>query len=307
MNIQWIKGLEWLHKTGNFSQAAELNNLSQSALSRRIRSIEDWVGIPLVDRSRHPVTLTAAGEQLLEAGLQALSRIENEREQIRRMYSDPDTYVVRFATQHSIGWRFYPNWLQAFEEKFGPIMSRLRADDLPNCVEDLHRGEVDFVISYETEHASAVGSDAHLEWVSIGRDRLIPVCRTEADGSPKFRIDGSTGAMVPYLKFDEKAPIGWHVAPVIERHGLKDKLSVIYENSMSGALRVRARDGLGVAWLPESLVDPDIDAGQLAWAGAEELAVGVDIRLHRVRGNRNPLIQRIWTFLKLRERVPLST
>ena len=65
--------------------------------------MEDGVGIPLVDRSRHPVTLTEAGEQLLEAGVQASSRIENEREQIRRMHSDSGAYVVRFATQHCIG------------------------------------------------------------------------------------------------------------------------------------------------------------------------------------------------------------
>lgn len=253
------------------------------------------------------MTLTAAGEQLLEAGLQALSRIENERDQIRRLYSNPDAYVVRFATQHSIGWRFYPNWLKAFEEKFGPIVSRLRADDLPNCVDDLRRGEVDFVVSYETGHAAGVGPDSRFEWVSIGSDRLIPVCRSEADGSPKFRVDGAATAMIPYLKFAEAAPIGRHVAPLIESRGLKDRLSVIYENTMSGALRVRARDGLGVAWLAESLVDPDIEAGHLAWAGGEDLAVDVDIRLHRMRSNRNPMIQRIWTFLKLRERVPLST
>jgi DNA-binding transcriptional LysR family regulator len=306
VNIQWIKGLEWLQKTGNFSQSAEISNLSQSAFSRRIKGIEDWVGVPLVDRSRHPVSLTTAGEQLLEAGLQALLRIENEREQIRRLHSSPDAYVVRFAAQHSIGWRFYPNWLQAFEEKFGPILSRLRADNLPNCLDDLRRGEVDFVMSYETGKTAGLGDDQPIEWVTIGRDRLIPVCRSEPDGTPKYRVDGDAMAMIPYLRFDDSAPIGQHVAPLIEKRGLGSRLSVIYENAMSGALRVRARDGLGVAWLPESLVDPDLEAGNLAWAGGDDLAVEVEIRLHRKSGNRNLLVQRIWTFLKLRERVPLS-
>ncbi len=307
MNIQWFKGLESLSKTGNFSQAAELNNLSQSAFSRRVRALEDWVGVPLVDRSRHPVTLTTAGKQLLEAGLQALARVESEREQIQRMLARPDEYVVRFATQHSIGWRFYPNWLRAFEELFGPIMSRLRADNLPNCEDDLRRGEVDFVISYESDYAHGVSADPQFESVSIGHDRLIPVCRSESDGAPKFPIGDDPKVMIPYLRFGRTAPIGWHIEPVLAKRKLDSRLTTIYENSMGGALRVRARDGLGVAWLPQSLVAPDIEAGQLAWAGGEELAIDLDIRLHRDRRNRNLLVRRIWTFLKLREQVPLLT
>ncbi|MDB9702567.1 hypothetical protein OAA86_00530 [Rhodospirillales bacterium] len=41
----------------------------------------------------------------------------------------------------------------------------------------------------------------------------------------------------------------------------------MYKNSMAGALRIRARDGDGVAWLPLSLVKPDLDASLLARAG----------------------------------------
>ena len=81
---------------------------------------------------------------MLEAGLQASARIEHARSQILEARSLPDKYVVTFGAQHSIGWRFYPNWLQAFEEAYGPILSRLRADDLPNCMRDLDRWRCGF-------------------------------------------------------------------------------------------------------------------------------------------------------------------
>jgi DNA-binding transcriptional LysR family regulator len=45
----------------NFSRAAEVRCVTQSALSRRIRSLEEWVGVELVDRGTYPVQLTAAG------------------------------------------------------------------------------------------------------------------------------------------------------------------------------------------------------------------------------------------------------
>lgn len=305
MDTQWFNDLASLAKTGNFSQAAELNNISQSAFSRRIKALETWVGAPLIDRSSHPVKLTEAGTQILEAGQQALSRIETERAQIRESLAEPDKYVVTFAAQHSIGWRFYPAWLLAFEKAFGPIISRLRADDLPNCIADLRRGEVDFVISYESDHARGVENSAEFQSLIIGRDQLIPVCKPDGNGSALFCIDEDPAVPIPYLQFGPSAPIGWHIEPILKARNLTARLKPVYENSMGGALRIRARDGLGVAWLPKSLVQPDIDAGLLTWAGNEDWAIDVEIRLHSLKRNSNALIKKIRAFLALRQNVSL--
>jgi DNA-binding transcriptional LysR family regulator len=143
-----IKDFDQLRQTGNFAQAVAQGNLSQPAFSRRIKSIEAWVGTTLVDRSSQPVKLTATGEQMLEAGLQAAARIEQEHSEIREMPSLPDKYVVSFCAPHSIGSRFYPAWLQALENAYGPMLSRLRTDDLPNFSRDLNNADVDFAIAY---------------------------------------------------------------------------------------------------------------------------------------------------------------
>ena len=108
MDLAWFKHLAQLDSTGNFSQAARLSNISQPAFSRRIKAIESWVGTKLVERRHHPVALTSAGKQMLEASKQAFERLEYERTQIIEAQTRPDKYVVTFGTQHSIGWRFYP-------------------------------------------------------------------------------------------------------------------------------------------------------------------------------------------------------
>lgn len=305
MDILWFKDLANLGKTGNFSQAAELGNVSQPAFSRRIRALESWVGAPLADRSSHPVKLTDAGKQMVEAGEQALSRLETEREQIRAFLSQPDKYVVTFATQHSIGWRFYPTWLQAFEDAFGPIISRLRADDLPNCIEDLSKREVDFVIAYQSDYSESIPPFPSLESLKIGQDKLVPVCKPAKSGEPLFNIDEPATTPLPYLQFGATAPIGRHVDPLLTERGIHGKLSVVYENSMAGALRIRARDGDGVGWLPLSLVQPDLDAGLLVMAGDPNWQINLEIRMHRTTENTNPLTRKIWTFLAMREGIPL--
>ncbi|WP_299690805.1 LysR substrate-binding domain-containing protein [uncultured Tateyamaria sp.] len=303
MDTTLFRDLERLRQTGNFSQAAALGNLSQPALSRRIKSLEAWVGALLVDRSRQPVQLTEAGTRILEAGLQALTRIEHERSQIRAAMALPDKYVVTFATQHSIGWRFYPAWLQSLETAYGPVLSRLRADDLPNCLRDLKRGDVDYVIAY----AGPGASDApDVEGIVIGHDRLIPVCKPDGDGAPLFRFDAADVQM-PFLRFGAAAPIGALLEPMLAKHGLTSRLHTVYENSMAGALRIRARAGDGVAWLPSSLVSPDIEAGHLMCTGAQDWQVPLEIRLLRNPERTNRMTRSIWSFLAPRDAAPLVT
>lgn len=301
MDTSLFRDLERLQQTGNFSQAAALVNLSQPAFSRRIKALETWVGATLVDRSHQPVSLTSAGVQMLEAGLQALTRIEQERSQIREAQSLPDKYIVTFATQHSIGWRFYPAWLQALEETYGPFLSRLRADDLPNCLRDLEKGDVDFVVAYQSKPAMATNLSPS---VSIGSDQLIPVCKPDADGRPIFAFDGRDIEM-PFLRFGDAAPIGSHLEPLLRSQDLKRRLRTVYENSMAGALRIRAQAGDGVAWLPKSLVAPDLQNGLLVRAGDQGWEVDLDIRLHRNPEQSNRTTRSLWSFLEVREGVSL--
>ena len=301
MDVLLFRDLERLQRLGNFSQAAALGNLSQPAFSRRIKTLENWVGATLVDRTRQPVQLTEAGHQMLEAGLQALRRIEQERSQILEAQSLPDKYVVTFGAQHSIGWRFYPAWLQALEAAYGPILSRLRADDLPSCMNDLGNGDVDFVIAYQSVSTT---KEAGRDSIVIGKDRLIPVCKPNHSGNPLFPLD-QTGVELPYLRFGDTAPIGRHIEPLLRKHDLSSRLRTVYENSMAGALRIRARAGDGIAWLPQSLVAPDIAGGLLVQTGQESWVVNLNINMFRNPNWMNHTNRAIWSFLEIRENVPL--
>ena len=59
MDINWLGDFACLARTLNFTRAAEERNITQSAFSRRIKSLENWLGVPLIQRSSYPVQLTA--------------------------------------------------------------------------------------------------------------------------------------------------------------------------------------------------------------------------------------------------------
>jgi len=66
MEMAWLEDFLAILECGGFSRAAERRNVTQPALSRRVRALEQWVGTPLFDRSTHAVTLTPAGLRFRE-------------------------------------------------------------------------------------------------------------------------------------------------------------------------------------------------------------------------------------------------
>ena len=58
MHIKWLDDFVSLAKTRSFTRAAEERQVTLPAFGRRIKSLESWVGVPLVNRGTYPATLT---------------------------------------------------------------------------------------------------------------------------------------------------------------------------------------------------------------------------------------------------------
>ena len=85
MNLIWLEDFLALAATGNFSRAAEDRHSSQPAFSRRIRALEQWVGVDLLDRTTQPAKLTPAGEwfrQVAEDLLATVTRMPDEAKRV---------------------------------------------------------------------------------------------------------------------------------------------------------------------------------------------------------------------------------
>jgi len=80
MELQWIEDFLTLAECGSFSRAAEQRNVTQPAFSRRIRSLEHWVGTELIDRSSHHIKLTPAGQTFMPAAAGVKRRLLDARD-----------------------------------------------------------------------------------------------------------------------------------------------------------------------------------------------------------------------------------
>lgn len=84
MNIDKLKSLMFVAELGSVTAASAAVHLTQAAVSQHIKDLEDELGLPLIDRSRRPVTLTKEGEELVAVTRQMLRQWNEYREKKRK-------------------------------------------------------------------------------------------------------------------------------------------------------------------------------------------------------------------------------
>ncbi|MBA4491806.1 LysR substrate-binding domain-containing protein [Paracoccus sp. S1E-3] len=291
MEINWIEDFMVLAVTRNFSRAAETRNVSQPAFSRRIRNLEYWVGAPLLDRSVFPIALTPAGEAFRKRAEDVLRSLQYAREEARGMVARPDE-VISFAALHTLGINFFPRWLAGIEAALGKQKTRVVPDNLSGCVEALISGSCDAMLCYSHPGVQMSLDSASFPSVELAQDRIVPVSAPDAQGRPRHDLGGS--GPVPYLCYSPESFLGRLVQPLVEAHGLNQRLIFHYENSMAEALKPAALAGAGVAWLPELAIRDELAQGTLLPVGPPEFGLQVAVRLYRMRTPASAEMDRLW-------------
>ena len=116
MEIKWIEDFVALARLQSFSRAAEERNVSQSGFSRRIQSLEQWIGAELIDRSSFPPVLTPAGQLFREVADDVLAKLFDTRAIIRTEQRIAGK-SLQIAAGHTIALNFLPAWLKALEAR----------------------------------------------------------------------------------------------------------------------------------------------------------------------------------------------
>src|SRR5690349_3817802 len=107
MDIGLLRDFVALAELGNFSRAAEARNVTQPAFSRRIRTLEGWVGVDLFHRGAQGVSLTDAGNEFRRGADELIRRIEQLREETREA-GGKNVTALRFASTHALSFSFFP-------------------------------------------------------------------------------------------------------------------------------------------------------------------------------------------------------
>jgi DNA-binding transcriptional LysR family regulator len=303
METKWLEDFVSLAETRSFSRSAQLRHVTQPAFSRRIQALEAWAGTDLVDRSSYPTRLTPAGETLYAQSLELLQSLQSTRAMLRG-HAAAGQDVIEFAVPHTLAFTFFPAWVSSLREQFGPLKSRLIALNVHDAAMRLVEGSCDLLIAYH-HAAQPLQLDAdRYEMVALGEETLAPYCKPDAAGAPLYRLPGRAGHPLPYLGYAPGAYLGQATDLLIKQAGTALHLDRVYETDMAEGLKVMALEGHGIAFLPQSAVQKELQAGKLVSPLPPELQgleIALEVRAYRERptGKHTPkrTAQALWAFL----------
>lgn len=146
MDTELLKTFLEVSKTRHFGRAAESLYLTQSAVSFRIRQLENQLGTHLFTRHRNNIRLTAAGERLIPYAESLMSTWQLAKKEI--MHASQHTELTIGATA-SLWESYLTSWLQDFYKKHQELRLESRVSTRQSLVKQLHSRELDLLITTE--------------------------------------------------------------------------------------------------------------------------------------------------------------
>ncbi|WP_250470016.1 LysR substrate-binding domain-containing protein [Caballeronia sp. GAFFF2] len=297
MEVKWIEDFVALAKHQTFSRAADVRNITQSGLSRRIRALEQAVGAQLIDRSSYPPKLTSAGRFFLEAAEEVLMRLADVKAVIQTEQRLPGA-GLQVAAGHAIAVGFLPNWIRTIRKRFRDLHLRITPTNVHDSILMLLNGSCELMLVYEHPELPLHVDPLRFPSLVVGEDTFMPVSAPDARGGPRYRLPGTVANPLPLIAYSLGTYFGRCLTLLLARSPQRPQLGTIFESDMADVLKQLALNGEGVAWLPRSLIEKELEDGDLVPAGNDRWSLDLQLLLYRDRQNTMALLQSLWHSLE---------
>ncbi|MBD1572118.1 LysR family transcriptional regulator [Vibrio sp. S17_S38] len=279
MNIRWLKDFITLADCQKFSLAAKLNASSQAAFSRRIQQLEQHLKVELFDRSRTPVKLTVEGKRLYPIASEMIQMSERCEE----MVATKNNPIV-IASLHTLACNFFPEWYTDILKKIDmPLVTSIDSGvrSVSGYQAALQSQRADCLLFYQNEFVVNYFEPSEFEILKLADDALIWVC-----GSC-FPLDKLEEEEIPHLTYAPSSQLLELSAPLLASTPHANKLSTLFQSTISESLLPMAIHGNGIACIPKTVALPHISSGSLIhiWP---EYQVPLEVTLIRLLGAKNP-------------------
>src|SRR5689334_15225379 len=169
MQIESLKVFCDLAETESFTKAAQVNNVTQSAVSQQISSLERQFKSLLIERSKKKFRLTREGHILYEYSKQIIQTYDSLQSRLQEI-KDIISGTIRVATIYSVGLHDLPPYLKKFLKAFPTVNVHVEYRRSNQVYEDVLGNVVDLgLVAYPNK-------DSKLEIVNLRKDKLVLIC-----------------------------------------------------------------------------------------------------------------------------------
>ncbi len=255
MQIESLKVFCDLAETESFTKAAQINGVTQSAVSQTISGMERHFKSLLIERSKKNFRLTSEGEAVYDYSkriLQTFDAINSKMQELQGIISGS----IHVSTIYSIGLHELPPYLKQFMRDHPTVNIHVeyRRDNLVH--EDVLGNIVDLGLVAYPER------DSRLEIVPLRKDALVFVCNPHHPLAKARSIKLKALEGQKFISFDKDTPTQKALDKIFKEQGVSIERVMEFDNieTIKRAIEIDS----GVAILPEETVKQEVSKQTLA-------------------------------------------
>ncbi|ABV95908.1 transcriptional regulator, LysR family (plasmid) [Dinoroseobacter shibae DFL 12 = DSM 16493] len=236
MDLRQLQTLVAVADTGSFAAAAGVVNLTPSAISQQIQSLEAEIGAQLFDRKKRPRQLNAQGEELVRAARSVVQTLTEARMTIA---GGRTAGVLKLGAIRTVSMRLVPEALRGMRGRYPDLGFEMTVGMSERLMADVAAGRLDAALV--AEH---VGVPATLSWSPVLNEPLVII----APPQEAWRSEVSLLRDLPFIRYATDVPLARQIETELSGLSIVPR-EVAVANTMPAVVGL-VQAGLGVAVVP---------------------------------------------------------
>jgi len=255
MQIESLKVFCDLAETESFTKAAQINNVTQSAVSQQISSLERLFRSLLIERSKKRFRLTREGQVLYDYSKQMIHTydgLQTRLQEIKEVISG----TIRVATIYSIGLHDLPPYLKEFLKRYPTVNVHIEYRRANQVYEDVIGNVVDLgLVAYPSR-------DSKLEIAPLRKEPLVLICHPQHPLAKNKSVKLKALSGQKFIGFEPDIPTRKALDRILREHSVHVQHVMEFDNieTVKRAVEIDA----GVAIVPEGTVAQEVAKQTLA-------------------------------------------
>lgn len=296
MQIESLKVFCDLAETESFTRAAQINGVTQSAVSQQISSLERQFKSLLIERSKKKFRLTREGQVLYEFSKQIIQNYENLYSRLQEM-KNVISGAIRVATIYSIGLHDLPPYLKRFLKAYPTVNVHVEYRRSNQVYDDVLSNVVDLgLVAYPVK-------DPKLEVISLRKDIMVVICHPEHPLAKRKTIKVAELRGMKFIGFQPDIPTRQAIDRVLIEQQVHVHHVMEFDNieTVKRAVEINA----GIAIVPQGTVEQEISKNTLLEVKLEDVQIHRPLAaIHKKSKVLTPAVKQFLAILK-GEKLPL--
>jgi LysR family transcriptional regulator, transcriptional activator of the cysJI operon len=255
MQIESFKVFCDLAETESFTKSAQINQITQSAVSQQISSLERQFKSLLIERSKKKFRLTREGQVLYEFSKQIIHTYDSLHNRLQEI-KDIISGTIRVATIYSIGLHDLPPYMKKFLRTYPTVKVHVEYRRSNQVYDDVLGNVVDLgLVAYPVR-------DPKLEIVPLRRDKMVLICHPQNPLAKSKAIKLSSISGQKFIGFEPDIPTRKAIDKILKDHNVQVQHVMEFDNIETVKRAVEIEAGLSI--VPQGTVVQEVAKQTLA-------------------------------------------